>query len=810
MFLFHVLNTSQGWSLTVALIPAERDGRDWMKYQQGMDTETLKYFVEVHTQLTVLLEHLSVDDMSRPTVRKNTMYDLSRVNVLEPDQGFYLTLIDNALANTAKNNSLRTIVILTKFGQKQRSDLNLCQLCEVARVKSVSIHTACDIQSKCGDYHHFWSKYALQKLVGLKGSVFAALSMREAVNFQSNLDGKKMDISKPLQQIVVSPEQLTFIQLYADTPHNRTRTYYSHPVSGEIVCCGLMHHMTARAMSNRSRDYLLHMREHTRKLQTCVAARVEVVTLCAANQMCRALSGRDFFDVPKLRALIEQEPMLLPFEECGAPGGNTFTSLLRELPTHLCDTLQAALDAGRGTGRFTESWTAFQAEIALEVFFWGRPSSKYDSVLAANLGPATDKERSLTWERGILGLAPVNSATLEDTPPPLLYWTKDEKQKARIQRVFAFADYVEAAFPVVGKRLLRVVLSDLLENNNLSREAFTKNVPPSVGRCTGTLSTGQLVEQLLKVKMFAYPYTYGRAAALLEAAGKPVRDILDSALTSLAITFFPAIKLHDETRNAKVSWNKRDYWNVLAPLQNPTPQAKAALFEADVVVELISRGLTFEKNLAAAKENGMPWMLAVLERLDGERRNLSRPQLVTVCTFLSCIALLQQGVYVDYNSLSRLEMALPVTQARLRLLQIQSKNILPAVSKLTIYRLDHEIPFKITPLQVGLRQVKPDAWHEQQQQHQQQAEDFEDLLHDDNEQQQTVTHTPSLALPAGYKMRWSSQELDLAHQAIQAHGGSASMQAYKLYVDLCINARTPTRTHDAFKKKGVTFRLQTL
>ncbi|KAJ7987903.1 hypothetical protein DPEC_G00331420 [Dallia pectoralis] len=211
--------------------------------------------------------------------------------------------------------------------------------------------------------------------------------------------------------------------------------------------------------------------------------------------------------------------MILPFDECGAPGDITFTGLMQELPTHLFETLQALLDTGMDTGRFTESWTTFQAEIALEVLFWGKPASKYDSVLAANQGPATDRERSVTWQRGILGLAPINSATMEDTPPPLLYWTGDEKQKARISRMFAF----ETAYPIAGKLLLRIILSDLLQNDNFSLEAYTRNEPPHFGHCTGMISNGQLVELLIKVKMFSYPCTYGRAAALLEASGKPER-----------------------------------------------------------------------------------------------------------------------------------------------------------------------------------------------------------------------------------------------------------------------------------------------
>ncbi|KAJ7998416.1 hypothetical protein DPEC_G00204710 [Dallia pectoralis] len=133
------------------------------------------------------------------------------------------------------------------------------------------------------------------------------------------------------------------------------------------------------------------------------------------------------------------------------------------------------------------------------------------------------------------------------------------------------------------------------------------------------------------------------------------------------------------------------------------------------------------------------------------------------------------------------------------MLQIQSVCLLPRTKVLRIWRLHHEIPFKIRPIQTTQHQVKPHIWHTQPQQDHNE-EDFGEQ-NDDNQQEQTIRHTPSLVLPASTRLFWSAKELDMAQQATTANGGSASMAAYKHYVDLCFSAKMPARNHDSFKQK---------
>lgn len=782
----------QGWQLSLCLIPRGHHGDTSIDSAAKMDQTAMECFRAILETLQSLLKSVSTKDMKRPTMQKNRLYDLSHFNILKQDQDFFFYVFDRALRSQTIN-CLKPIIILCQFGQKDRSPLNLTELCYERGVRCISIHAACEIGSLHENVHHFWSKYALEDLVGNKGSIFCPLSLREALNFQTNLDGQSMEISNDLLSTARFPKDITFLQLYADTPHNRLESWFSHPVSGEVVCCGLMHPMTTRAMSNRSETYFNHMQDLLLKLQGTVKARIEIVTLLMTHQVSGIVRAVDFFNVRALTNLLEDKPMLLPFAE--DQPRLTFLSTIKDVPRHLLESLQAAHASGKHKGKFKESWVAFQAEIALEVFFWGRPGSMYDSILAVNLGPGLDNERSLTWQRGFMGLASFNSAAVDVAPPPLLYWSKKDLQTTRIQRLFGFADSFEAAYPVIGTELLKLILCDLGETTQVSVMNLANISPPAQCKCTGTISREQLLEELVeKIKRFTYPSTAKRAAELLEEHGKPLRDILRSALAFTSIQYFPAMKVTDSARNPKVSWNKKDMLNVLAPQQNPSLDAIAAAVEGDVIVNLVSRGLTYERNLASAKANGMPWMKHVLARLKQE--NMDRTQLIQVCTFVSCLALMKQSIYIDYGKLSMLASLLPISQHKLKMLQIQSPILYEGFINPKIWRLHHSIPFKIAPIITEKPKV---PWkvhrHDTGGEELQPEEGMEE-----EQEQEVISHTPSMVLPAGMTRRWTPRELDLAYQARRKEGSSVN-SAYRVYVNLCFQADIPCRSLNAFKSK---------
>jgi len=84
-----------------------------------------------------------------------------------------------------------------------------------------------------------------------------------------------------------------------------------------------------------------------------------------------------------------------------------------------------------------------------------------------------------------------------------------------------------------------------------------------------------------------------------------------------------------------------------------------------------------------------PWVKHVLQKLKGKA--ISREETKQVVLFVSCIALLQQGWFVNYQELAQLESELPLSQFALKRMEIQSKFLLRNM-KPKLWRIHKSIP----------------------------------------------------------------------------------------------------------------------
>ncbi len=237
---------------------------------------TVSALNELVTSFREFLFVLEPNDMQRPSIQKQCVFDTAKMNVLQQDLAFILGLLDKALMNA--NNSDEDVFImvsLTKFGQKQEEPLIL-DFINTAHVTSMSVHTACNIKAKDPQVHILWSRYGLQDLVGVGGRLFSVLSMHEAVNFQTTLDKKRSNIKNTLLSLL-SSKTVRFLQLYVVSPHVHLRMTHKHPVSGVISTCGLLHHQTRKAMYTRAQTYLQHMEDLKLKMVGQLKSRIEQV-----------------------------------------------------------------------------------------------------------------------------------------------------------------------------------------------------------------------------------------------------------------------------------------------------------------------------------------------------------------------------------------------------------------------------------------------------------------------------------------------------------------------------------------------------
>ncbi|CAL8378236.1 unnamed protein product [Gadus morhua 'NCC'] len=309
------------------------------------------------------------------------------------------------------------------------------------------------------------------------------------------------------------------LPIHCTSSDNPQVTRYTFDVDGVMIQWGAGH-LRLEAFA-----YLKHIRDLRLRLVCQVGCRIKQVVRFEGEDVPFEFDPREFFDLPALQRLFQDRALLVPFQD-------------REDGRGLLSTLRGVL--------------------ALEELFFGHPLSSLDNTLSASLGTS---ERSATHEKGFIGLAPHNSASLEESPPPLHHWTRDPLQKTRIKRLWALCQCVEAGPAVLGAALIRVLLGDLYQRKDqLPCTSLKSDTPP--GRLTGATDVKKLAADLTTKESFPVPHTFGRARTLVRDAGQDVEDCLVQGFPAEGIVFFPAFKFTDLQSTRRIWWNFKDWVQV--------------------------------------------------------------------------------------------------------------------------------------------------------------------------------------------------------------------------------------------------------
>ena len=241
-------------------------------------------------------------------MRMNRKNDPSSFVVLPQDQTFILDILDQAIQRTEKRPGLETVITLHKVRKKDPGTLILGDIVNRDNVQRMSIHSACEIHTAEEDSLLFWAKYGVLQVIGSRGNAYTPLTLVEACNFQTNLDGRPMDISEELRAVCCFPGQTTFVQLYADTPHTKLLSWRTHPVSGAIATSGILHPRTTAALDKASFDYIRHMVELVNDLAQVTPARLEVVSVLQGNEIPAVVRPRQFINEEKVKSCLLTMP----------------------------------------------------------------------------------------------------------------------------------------------------------------------------------------------------------------------------------------------------------------------------------------------------------------------------------------------------------------------------------------------------------------------------------------------------------------------------------------------------------------------
>ncbi|MGL5591361.1 MAG: hypothetical protein ACRDCF_01340 [Mycoplasmoidaceae bacterium] len=731
------------------------------------------------------VKNLPPEQKQRPSLMKSNANNLGRMNVLKQDQRFVLQVFAEALAEVNTDPSQAIVLSLTKFGQKDPDPIDIASLVDITGVESVSVHAACTLRPKDYRMDMLWSRHGLQQVVGHRGSLYATYGIPEAANFQSNVDQYPMTIERQLKLVFSGAKpvsDITFVQLYAATPHTHMVFTPKHPVSRIVATCGLNNPNHTRTLLKQAKDYVEHMEDLTRKTRCRTHARMEAVFLLT-ERIPERLVARDFYSETDIFHLLEDFPMVLVFKD--NPQSLGLRHVVHPVADHLTRTLVALLSECKEQGGYANSWTAFQLELALEELFYGKPYHRPSKAFSVSLGTSATDPNSLTKQRGFLGLSPVGSASVGESPPPLDTWFKDPIQQTRVLRIFPLTDALQADPSVIGESLVQVLLKDLHERNDrIPTHALKEATPPMFGKLVGCRTVTDFSRDLAERNAFKYPHTFGRAIQLVRAAGHDVQRCLELGLSQLKL--FPSIVFWDENRNVKAKWNKKDYVELYGQNDPASNEAQAAALMGDVCSNLEKKQLTYSKTLLRYREGGMPWMNLCLRRLP---ENLEKDRKVTALTFLSAIALIQNGDFVSFSSLGTLLSELPVTQKRLQ--QAQLLSHLTLLNSPRVHRLHDSVPYKVAHLLLQAKKRPPPPPPPPR------PQPSPEHVEPAQEEDQLIERVSTSTVPANVTGRWTDAELTL----VQADPHLTHQEAYKTYLASCRETGLQTRTFQAFKKK---------
>lgn len=267
-----------GYYLLLTVVPANKTAPDTRLFRKDLyNIVATDLLNEVTDNFRQLLKNLSPKDMSRPTIQKQVSHDTTNYHVLLQDRHFILDLLDQALEKANSCYFIKVKVFLNQFGQKNPEQLEVSELADLSSVRSLSVHTACKIVARDPDTHVLFSRFGLQDIAGIRGTLFSTLGMHEATNFQTNLDHTGLDVTEELRGVLGTQGKLTFLQLYADSPHAYVQMPFKHPVTGAIVTCGLSHPNYQTSLISRATTYLNHMRDLGHRLVCQLGCRIEQV-----------------------------------------------------------------------------------------------------------------------------------------------------------------------------------------------------------------------------------------------------------------------------------------------------------------------------------------------------------------------------------------------------------------------------------------------------------------------------------------------------------------------------------------------------
>ncbi|CAJ1059928.1 hypothetical protein ROHU_001960 [Xyrichtys novacula] len=550
---------SGGYYLNLTLMPKEESSSHHLFDTQVARVYALRSIQQAREAFVARFTSLAGPDLIKETVKKNLLSNPSKLQILEPDQRFFLGLLGKAVSGVQLDDSCRWIWTVSRFGQKRHDYDPLCldSIADSRAVEAVSIHMACTLVPKP------WAR--LQVLWSASGMEFDNIASE---NTQAIIDAA-LPFNYNIELFLRSEEELympvhaafhpdptslhrswdidgVVVELYLDTPHTHLPKVFVHPVSGCVAICGLFHAKLNKAMYGRGLEYIQHFADNLFKFGSTLPSGLWV-------EQVRRLQGplptyfkpSANFNEERLWEELENKPLLLPYAHVQGKG---LMTVVHGVMGHLLQTLREVYANSKGAGGFQAAWTAFQAELGLEEMVYGRPLSRPSDQLSQILGTSSSWPKSLSHMRGFLGLEAWNVATAKVCPPPLENWTKDASTCSQIRRIFGLVEVLKAPPSVIGAELFKIALSNLFRKppEDPPLAELQAQEKPDWYILAGAIAVDNLVGALSEAKGFVFPMALGRTTELVCSNGLDVAE--DTGVWLTVLTFLLAVGLLENNK----------------------------------------------------------------------------------------------------------------------------------------------------------------------------------------------------------------------------------------------------------------------
>lgn len=801
--------SDHGFQFIFALLP--RDGKiDFPMYsRQEFDSMQYEFYENFRTTLIDICKHLPSHEISRDTFKKNKILDIRTWHVLPGDRTFILELLDLAKIHTMCDRSFTSMIIASKFGDRNGENVNIEEF--NVHKATTTVHAAVTISSPVLKQNLFWSRDGIQELIGNRGTCFSAFSFSSCCNFQTNLDGRCLDISGELRRICTQPEELRFLQFYADVPH--LNTPHIHPVFGSIVSCGVLHGNVQSALRNRANAYISNIEENTLKLDI-VKARLEIVSIAQkVPEICCA----DYLSHSNVSNLLHKYPLIVPFTECLESTEYTFTGLLKTIPRYLHDTLHDLFLNHEGKGGFFPVWQAYQYEVANEQFWNGHPNSVLDNTFAVNLGPGGNTpSRCRTWEKGFLCLEDCTVCALDERSiPPMVFWKLTERDKTNIKKILTFSDVLNGGYNVVGVRAVMLLLQDLISDPQRTAKCgrsllsdLKKANAPAWGNIHRSIKLEDLCRQLSRKGQYKQPYVFWRAIEMMETNGLETYQALHAGIIQLRLKLFPDVRFSDRSKHGKFHWPGKDVISIRVDGDIVSRADNVPTYTANVIDFLEEHGLVhrskFNSPLSENCDFRFPWMCDIVSKLAD--MVLEETVLIQLLSYLTAIGLLENHWYVDYRTFAilhnKLNIDTPNVEKILQSREILSKFRLPGVYQLFVYRLHPSLSILVDEPVKEAQRAESNTSDDENANAASSSNEDETLVHDDEVivPIENVTRLKRRHAPAGLVGHWTREEIEIMDFVISSKIKS-EIDAFTKYQTECKRKDISDRTFAAFKAK---------